>query len=105
MIDMNPAVGRIVVRRDDHPNGLMDVLHVGRVTRVVGQRIEYDRRHTGAGHTQPTEPRQLLMKTVLCFCDTDVELMKLVHLHTEQFTGLVATRQMYMDKFQSLWSK
>lgn len=72
MIDLNPAVGRIVIRHSDHPDEYIDPQWIGPITAVNGQRVQFVQTSNGASIS-----RFMLMKTVRAVCDTQEEVEKI----------------------------
>ncbi len=77
MINKTPALGRLVVRKSDHPDHFIDITAIGRVSKIKGKQITYDRR-VGPTETENTESRLMLDWTVAVVCDTEGELAEIV---------------------------
>lgn len=80
MIDKTPAVGRIVVRKNDNRDHFINLDALGRITEIRGQQIKYQCRSATFNSVNIT-PRIMLMGTVAVVCDTDEELTQIVNFN------------------------
>lgn len=78
MIDKRIAVGRIVFRLYDGDTQWVDPMWVGKITKVSGKQVTFDRRINVGEKTRPTESRLLLDWKVACVCDTEDEVLEVL---------------------------